>query len=245
MTSRYHLVSTSAVMMLLLLCMAPGGGSGAPCPEGMAEVHGRFCIDRYEASLDLIDDNSAVVGVHSPYEQVKDSVVRAASRRGVVPQGHISRDEAEKACGRAGKRLCTSAEWLSACQGEPATLYPYGTRRRSGYCNDQGRSPLAVLWGANHGPMNFHTMNDRRLNQAPGTLARTGQFPLCTNGLGVFDMVGNLHEWVSAPEGLFRGGYYQDTIRLGEGCEYRTAGHGTSYRDYSTGFRCCADRHGG
>jgi hypothetical protein len=55
-------------------------------------------------------------------------------------------------------------------------------------------------------------------------------------------MVGNLHEWTADTQGTLRGGYYLDTERLGEGCDYAAIGHDTKYRDYSTGFRCCADR---
>jgi sulfatase modifying factor 1 len=39
----------------------------------------------------------------------------------------------------------------------------------------------------------------------------------------------------------FRGGYYVDTSLNGNGCLYATTAHDTSYWDYSTGFRCCAD----
>jgi formylglycine-generating enzyme len=84
-------------------------------------------------------------------------------------------------------------------------------------------------------------MNDPRLDEVAGTVARTGHFARCTGGLGIHDMVGNLHEWTAAPSGLFRGGYFLDTKTLGEGCSYVTAGHAPTYRDYSTGFRCCAD----
>ena len=52
-------------------------------------------------------------------------------------------------------------------------------------------------------------------------------------------MVGNLHEWTSATNATFRGGYYLDTKINGEGCNYKTTAHGAKYRDYSTGFRCC------
>ena len=57
-------------------------------------------------------------------------------------------------------------------------------------------------------------------------------------------MVGNLHEWTSDPNGQFRGGYYMDTHRNGDGCFYKTTAHTPSYRDYSTGFRCCASPRG-
>jgi len=84
-------------------------------------------------------------------------------------------------------------------------------------------------------------MNDPQLNQLPGTVALTGAFDQCSNGYGAFDMVGNLHEWTNDPTGTFRGGYYMDTRLNGDGCTYVTRGHDTSYHDYSTGFRCCAD----
>jgi sulfatase modifying factor 1 len=84
-------------------------------------------------------------------------------------------------------------------------------------------------------------MNDPQINQMPGTLALTGAFEGCSNDFGVFDMVGNLHEWISDSDGTFRGGYYMDTRLNGDGCRYTTQAHDTSYHDYSTGFRCCAD----
>ena len=55
-------------------------------------------------------------------------------------------------------------------------------------------------------------------------------------------MVGNVHEWTADPAGTFRGGYYLDTRINGEGCDYRTVAHEPTYHDYSTGFRCCANR---
>jgi formylglycine-generating enzyme required for sulfatase activity len=57
----------------------------------------------------------------------------------------------------------------------------------------------------------------------------------------VLDLMGNLHEWTADPAGTFRGGFYVDTVRNGPGCLYRTTAHDVGHRDYSTGFRCCAD----
>jgi hypothetical protein len=88
-------------------------------------------------------------------------------------------------------------------------------------------------------------LNDPRLGQVDGALARTGTHGDCTNGYGVLDMMGNIHEWVktpaSLPHGTFCGGYYLDTSINGDGCKYRTRAHAHDYHDYSTGFRCCAD----
>jgi formylglycine-generating enzyme required for sulfatase activity len=98
-----------------------------------------------------------------------------------------------------------------------------------------GRPASTETWG-------FEPMNDPRLYLVPGTVARTGRFERCASESGAHDMVGNLHEWTADTQGTLRGGYYLDTERLGEGCDYAAIGHDTKYRDYSTGFRCCADR---
>jgi hypothetical protein len=214
------------------------------CPAGMANVLGRYCIDRYEASLVEVNEHAAL-REHSPYVGVAGLRVIARSRRGVIPQGYISRDEAEVACRRAKKRLCSDDEWLTACRGPRAMRYPYGDEAKPGYCNDSGLSPLRRLFNAEAGQIfDFDHMNDPRLNQLSGTLAKSGSFARCRSAFGVWDMVGNLHEWTAAPQGTFRGGYYLDTHLNGEGCEYRTTRHSPRYHDYSTGFRCCASaRH--
>lgn len=91
----------------------------------------------------------------------------------------------------------------------------------------------------------WHKLNDPRLGQVDGALAKTGSHEDCTNDFGVLDMMGNIHEWVrtppTAPHGTFCGGYYLDTSINGDGCKYRTRAHAHDYHDYSTGFRCCAD----
>jgi hypothetical protein len=94
-------------------------------------------------------------------------------------------------------------------------------------------------------PSVWTQLNDPRLGQVDGALAKTGTHEACVNGYGVLDMVGNLHEWVktdpAAVHGTFAGGYYLDTALNGDGCQYRTTAHAHDYHDYSTGFRCCAD----
>ena len=88
-------------------------------------------------------------------------------------------------------------------------------------------------------------LNDPALGQVDGTLAKTGDHGACVNDWGVYDMVGNLHEWVKTDDklahGTFAGGYYLDTSINGDGCNYKTTAHAHDYHDYSTGFRCCAE----
>jgi hypothetical protein len=213
------------------------------CPREMAMIDGRFCIDRWEASL--VEVGGGVERPFSPFSLVEDHEVRAVSVKGVFPQGYVSGSQAQAACARSGKRLCSTMEWRKACVGPEPKLYGYADAREHGRCNDAGRSPMLAVWGpsglseaSDWSPLK---MNDPRLNQLEGSLSRTGAHDGCTNDYGVYDMVGNLHEWTSDPDGTFQGGYYLDTSINGEGCSYRTTAHDFEYHDYSTGFRCCAD----
>jgi formylglycine-generating enzyme len=84
-------------------------------------------------------------------------------------------------------------------------------------------------------------MNDPRIFDLPHGVEPTGTRAECKSEYGVYDLVGNLHEWTADPEGTFVGGFFMDTQQNGEGCGYRTRAHKFSYHDYSTGFRCCRD----
>lgn len=216
-------------------------GSGAPageptsngCPPHMAWIDGPsgpYCIDRYEAGLDG----------WSPYEVPASGEV-ATVAPGQVPQGYISGEVAADACDLAGKRLCTVDEWLRACQGPTGTTFPYGDVEDPGACNTSyDGHPVVDLFGAET-DWSPTQMNDPRINQQPDTVDPGGASPDCVSVEGVFDLHGNLHEWVDDPGGLFKGGFYADAAINGPGCLYSTTAHTPPYHDYSTGFRCCAD----
>jgi formylglycine-generating enzyme required for sulfatase activity len=221
----------------------PAAAKPKGCPKNMVSVQGRYCIDRYEASVVEVLKGGKTRN-HSPFLPIAGKKVKAVSKKGVKPQAYISRDQAEDACRNAGKRLCTDEEWVTACKGKRPTTFPYGDDRKAGYCNDGGFSSFNHYYGegGEEAPLAAYTwsnMNDSRLNQVKGTLALTGAHKRCKSSYGTFDMVGNLHEWTSAKAGTFRGGYYLDTRENGDGCEYKTTAHKPRYHDYSTGFRCC------
>jgi formylglycine-generating enzyme required for sulfatase activity len=236
--------------LLAASLVVPSGSnvSRGLCPAEMVSIERSYCVDMYEASLiEVCSDGRSRPW---PYYEVVPAgvVVRAVSVPGVFPQGYISGVQAKAACEQSGKRLCKPAEWKNACMGPKKTIFPYGNRREVGRCNDNGRSAMRFFnpdlddrpehrWKWGHGG----NMIDPRLNQLEGTLARTGERTGCTNEYGVYDMVGNLHEWVDDPDGTFQGGYYLDTHLNGDGCYYRTTAHPESHYDYSTGFRCCQD----
>lgn len=219
--------------------------SAARCPAEMALVEDRVCVDRWEATL--AQRTPLGERAWSPFLSIegRESQVRAVSRPGVVPQAYISGEQAARACHASGKRLCRADEWEAACKGPARTTFPYGDARRAGACNDDIRAihpvgEIARLLSIPREEMWTSAMNSPLINQLEGGLLPTGERSFCTNEYGVYDMVGNLHEWIDDPDGTFRGGYYMDTTKNGDGCKYATQAHDFTYHDYSTGFRCCA-----
>jgi formylglycine-generating enzyme len=223
-----------------------------PCPAGMVSI-GAYCIDTWEAYVVELDD-AGVEQPHSPFDVVDGLTVRAKTAGGVFPQGYISQVEAAQACTLAGKRLCSPDEFHQACEGpgwaDGGSWYPYGGETRiPGYCNADKGSEMPLLFGNNAANWTYADFNDPRLNQIDGGLAPTASYPHCESPYGIFDCVGNLHEWGNDPpdsngHGRFRGGFYGDATINGPGCLYVTSAHDVTYHDYSTGFRCCADAAG-
>jgi hypothetical protein len=112
----------------------------------------------------------------------------ACSLPDLLPSGYLSWHRAGWACAAQGKRLCTATEYSTACRGPELSRYPYGTAFFSGWCNDG--------W------------------LAEGHKEATGSYPVCESGSRLFDMSGNLGEWVSNTDpnnpsnALQGGGYY-------------------------------------
>jgi sulfatase modifying factor 1 len=167
----------------------------------------------------------------------------AVSRPGLVPQGYLSYHLARSACHNAGKRLCSEEEWTTACRGARQTIFPYGSQYQPLRCNvHRELHPAYVL----HGDSSFgHT--DPRLNLVVENgfdplLRLTGGTPGCASRWGedaIYDLVGNLDEWIEDESGVFLGGFYSRMTT--RGCEAKIASHVPAYYDYSLGTRCCTD----
>ncbi len=227
---------------------------------------GRYCIDRYEAHLvELSAGGGERIHPHTERPE-KGARYTARALASVFPQGYVNRHEAAAACALAGKRLCSVVEWFEACSNGRSTTFPYGDGRLREACNNGKLHLLTRLFGrdARNWQYGAH-FNSPALNGMPGYLARAGEYSQCVTTTGVYDLVGNLHEWVSDTvdddlpskvplledirrsiprnrgHGIFVGGFYSTTAEHGEGCHYLTPGHEPTYHDYSTGFRCCKD----
>lgn len=172
----------------------------------------------------------------------------ARSEQGARPSGYVSGVVAEAACLAAGKRLCTRDEHRLACRGEQDTAFPYGFSYIEGACNVfRAEHPAAKL----HGNASVGHL-DPRLNRVESRgeplLRATGATRACRSVWGadaVYDLVGNLDEWVADRGGpsAFVGGFYARSTRAG--CGATVSAHPRSYADYSTGVRCCSDATSG
>jgi hypothetical protein len=212
------------------------------CPNGMTPVSegSDVCIDRWEAFV------VEVIGDHeypwSPYHNPGDRKIRAKSAPGFVPQGYITQVQAKEACEEAGKRLCSDDEWVYACRSDENRIYPYGNKRNNGDCNDSRKKHPVIEFYGTRAKWIWYNLGNPGINQQDDTVRTTGSLRRCVTKTGAFDMMGNMHEWTSNRKGTFRGGFYADTKVNGQGCLYRTTAHPRTYSDYSTGFRCCAEK---
>jgi len=200
--------------------------------------YGRWQKARLESEVPA--SREMVVPAPPSWQLKEDFEPKAVVRAGATPNGYVSGDAAAKACANAGKRLCTQEEWVTACRGEKNQKFPYGDRYEQGRCNVFREShPALVL----HGNPSVNHLDPRLLKvKANGKplLRKTGETPDCRSAWGsdaVFDMVGNLDEWVDDAKGRFSGGFFSRSTR--EGCDSSVTAHPRAYYDYSLGVRCC------
>ncbi|MCD6498110.1 MAG: SUMF1/EgtB/PvdO family nonheme iron enzyme [Deltaproteobacteria bacterium] len=130
------------------------------------------------------------------------------NKKGTVPTTVADNNQAHRICAQQGKRLCTAAEWRRACGGRHRHKYPYGRRYDPTKC---------VTSLPQVGPSNVQP---------------SGARPSCRSPEGMFDMSGNVAEWVA--DGVLMGG---SAALSGSKTSCRAQGGGGSPAYYGT--RCC------
>jgi sulfatase modifying factor 1 len=173
-------------------------------------------------------------------------------------------DKFQAACQVAGKRLCTSAEWLDTWQGPRQSTYVFGndwdpticnsvdthcqrccdilglascpTGEDCGYASDLTSSyePETCFISADYGRDTCHVCYH---------VMPTGAFPQCTNGSGLCDVNGNVWEVVPVPTSEDSRGYQVrgGAFNCGSPSVRFQCSFNATWNDLFAGFRCCKD----
>ncbi len=191
---------------------APPITAAAAPPMAQPSIAGKsFWIDSFEASIDASG--------------------KALSLPAVAP-ANATWFEAKAACEKAGKRLCTSEEWVSACQNASAVDDDHNGNFADDYV-EGNQYPFADWYDAG--------MCRDSEDKAAGHPGLTGGMARCVTPGGVFDLAGNVQEWVGASEGeaMLLGGDF--AVGDHADCYRPNNTFGPGHRNQGIGFRCCAD----
>jgi sulfatase modifying factor 1 len=227
----------------------------ASCPERMQHVRASFCPELERECLHKEYDAPNRITICHEFRQV-DSACQAPrlaldycidryeypNRPGGKPSVMLNFQELEAACAAVGKRLCRESEWVAACEGPAETPFPYGFRRDPEKCNFDNKWVTPILAKVYSKDSQVQAAELRRLDRS----LPSGSRPECRSGYEVFDLTGNVDEWVRAEPGTERrsGGAALKGGAWGHvrnACRPATTSHAPSFEYYFIGGRCCAD----
>ncbi len=224
-------------------------GPSAECPRTMRLVTGphydemeHLCVDPHRDTKDthcfsyhegISAEEGAVTDVKVCMDQFE-----APNLRGAKPFVMKSFNAAKKWCGERNKRPCSEQEWETACEGPELRPLAYGWRVDTALCNSN---------------KSWRAFDVKKLYSEGADAAReiehlwqgspSGAYAACSSTFGIYDMMGNVEEWVATRRGrkfpgALMGGFW---AKPWTGCRGTNDAHEPSFTFYETGFRCCAD----
>jgi formylglycine-generating enzyme required for sulfatase activity len=200
------------------------------CTSPQEDTKDTHCFAYFEGITGLEGDMTEIRVCMDQYE--------APNKRGAKPFVMKSYNSAKKYCGDRGKRPCTEQEWETACEGPEYLPLAYGWAVDRKICNSD-KKWMQVDWDKfKDGDDAAAAESDRLWQGTP-----SGRFPGCSSSFGIFDMMGNVEEWVTSRKtrkhpGSLMGGFW---AKPWTGCRGTNDAHEPSFVFYETGFRCCAE----
>ena len=213
-----------------------GSNDGDPdeAPEHQVFLKG-FFVDRKEVNQDEYLRFAKMTKRPLPKIEVFEDDQSKVLKPELVAMS-VTWDDAKAYCKWAGKRLPTEAEWEKAGRGEGKRKYPWGDKFTTGTANVDG------------------TEDGYKYLAPPGSF-ETGRSPY-----GLYDMTGNVAEWVedSYEESMYKKGIYRDPrgpddgqLKVVRGGSWRETEQNARLSkrfaakywrtDITIGFRCASD----
>jgi formylglycine-generating enzyme required for sulfatase activity len=210
--------------------MGSSMGDADELPEHRVYVNA-FLMDKYQVTVGQYARFLDSASLDAP----PDWTIMNRSQHQMRPVANVDWEEANAYCVWAGKRLPTEAEWEKAARGTDGRTYP---------------------WGNEHPTKFYANVSNEHWNNH-GALTPVGTFEEGKSPYGIYDMAGNVWEWVSDwydqdyyktspsqnPAGphsgahkVIRGGSWGSNPDGLRSAERET--HLPSFRGSGTGFRC-------